>query len=401
MAPRTRIVDGWWLPALYGLTAATILLTAAIAMYGVLHPGSPPHYGLLADALRHGRLDIAQRLYDDTFWNGRAYIPMGPLPAALMIPAVVVFGTSFPTTCLSAVMLVFGAVALMATWRTLSITSWEDRVCLTLLTLGGTTYLSSLVVNSSYFSEHIVVFACLSGALLLALRRRLPWMAGALVGLAALTRAPDALAIAPIALLYASRGDQWAWRTALSVALGALPFLLLLALYNAARFGNPLDGGYAAQTLSVNPLIAARSVGLFSLSHLPKNLYYLLVAAPQPFDGEMTPVMRFPWLTPSDWGTGILWISPWLLAGIFARGRQAAILAAGAALVLFPALTFYSTGWVQFGSRYAIDAFPFLAVLAVIAVKQRGWQRWVAPLTAYSVLANVAGAYWLVHRLGG
>jgi hypothetical protein len=175
--------------------------------------------------------------------------------------------------------------------------------------------------------------------------------------------------------------------------------LLLLGAYNWVRFASPLETGYSLQ-IQPPALQEARLAGMSSLQHLPKDLYYFLIAAPDMVGGEQAPVVGFPWLVPSPWGMGIIFVAPWLLTGLWARGRTAAALATGG-LVLLPGLLQIGGGWVQFGNRYSLDALPFLAGLAAIAIQQRGLQRWLPVLGVYGVLVNSWGAAWLVTFLGG
>jgi hypothetical protein len=71
-----------------------------------------------------------------------------------------------------------------------------------------------------------------------------------------------------------------------------------------------------------------------------------------------------------------------------------------AALLVLP-LLYYSIGWIQFGFRYATDALPLLAALAVLGVWRMGWRRWIVPVTIYCVAINLIGTYWLVFQFAG
>ncbi len=77
----------------------------------------------------------------------------------------------------------------------------------------------------------------LLASLILAVDRRWPLLAGLLLGAAAAARLPVGLAF-PL-LLYLYGRDGW-WRVLVGLAIPAL----LVAGYNAARFGDPLEFGY-------------------------------------------------------------------------------------------------------------------------------------------------------------
>ncbi|MFN2466169.1 MAG: hypothetical protein ABR598_07895, partial [Candidatus Dormibacteria bacterium] len=143
-----------------------------------------------------------------------------------------------------------------------------------------------------------------------------------------------------------------------------------------------------------NPeLIALRAQGLFAIAHVPVNLYYMLVAPPLSIGG------RWPWLRPSEWGMGLVFVSPWLLVAPWARGRDAAWLALGFVAVILPSLLYYGIGWIQFGYRYGLDGLPFLAALAALGYRRLGLGL-LPPLCVVATLVNLAGADWLLRALG-
>jgi hypothetical protein len=399
----TRLEDFLHRPRLAVTSAYVVALWCLpLLAIGVFKPASAHHYGLLAQAFLQGHLDLPARTYDDTFWHGHVYLPWGPFPSVLLMPLVATWGSSIPMVVLTVPATVLSAVGLMRLWRALGVDELGPRAWLTVLTLGGTSFLASAVLNSTYFTEHAVSFTLVTWALVLAFEKRLPLVAGVLIGLAALTRAPNALIVIPVAFVYirgmplSEAARRWAW-----LALGALPGIALVFLYNAVRFGSPLDSGYGPQILVDPTLIAARNVGLFSLAHLPKNLYYFLVAGPLPLGGERAAVLKPPFITFSQWGTGLVWVSPWLFLGLWARGKVAVWLWTGVATLLALPLLYYGIGWIQFGFRYATDATPLIAALAVLGSWTRGWRRWIVPVTIYCLVVNLVGTYWLVFQFAG
>jgi hypothetical protein len=388
------------LPQVLALACLLLIATVVLSIMGLLHPGSPPDHSVLAYSLLHGRVDVPASLYDHVPYRGLAYLPFGPLPAALMIPAVLAVGPLVPDILLGLILAFCTLPGLDALWKELGWSDSRERLWLTMLVTGGTVWLAALVVNSSYYVNHLLVFALLLWALVLALRGRAPTAAGLLVGLATLTRSSSVLALLPLAGVYMVRVDGRRDRLlALSLlVVGCLPGVLFTGVYNAARFGSPLESGYSLQQLAYPPLAAARAVGLFSLAHLPKNLYYLLIAGPLPLGGVGEGVLRFPWVVPSTWGMGVLWVSPWILAGMCTRGRLGLVLALGGLFMLIPDLFYYGVGWKQFGYRYALDALPFFAAWAALGLRKPRAARWVPLLAVYGVAVNIAGAAWLLQQ---
>jgi hypothetical protein len=392
-----RVLRERWAALLSSATALVLLWQVVLLLARGTNPGSPPHFALLAQAFLHGRVSLDALVYDSVFFHGAVYLPFGPLPAVLLMPAVAIWGSDVPVNLLSATCMALTIPALWSIWASVGVSAYASRVWLTLLALGGTAYLSAMTINSTYFAAHAVSVLFLSWAVALALRRRYPALAGVFVGLATLTKAPMVLSLLPLALLYIDGAD--APRRAALVALGALPAIALFGAYNIARFGTVFSTGEDQVVLTVPALISAHAVGLLSPQHLPKALYYFLAAAPLPLSGENTPVFKLTQFRPSDWGMGLVWVSPWLFAGVLARGRRAAILGLAVVLLVGPTLFYYGIGWVQFGYRYAIDALPFMAALAAVALAQRRRLHWLPAFAAYSLIVNVWGAQWLITRL--
>jgi hypothetical protein len=230
-----------------------------------------------------------------------------------------------------------------------------------------------------------------------------------MAGAAFLSRAPVAFAIPFYALLLA--GDaaweprrwpvgKWLW-----LAVGVAPSILFFFWYNAARFGSPLESGYALAT--VPPFLEAqRELGLFALAHVPMNLDYLFLKLPGPniVDGSL----QFPFFRPDGLGMSILLTSPGLLYAVRAPWRESRSwwLLGAAALVLLPTLLYYGGGWLQYGYRYALDSIPFVFALCGLAAAHDerlaeivgfrgpaigvGW-RWLIVL---GVVVGLGGVYW-------
>src|SRR5439155_4680933 len=113
--------------------------------------------------------------------------------------------------------------------------------------------------------------------------RRRPIVLGLLLALILATRVTAALVglwcIAEV--LRAGDTRSRTLRSLVSMGLPCLVAAALLLLYNYARFGDAFDQGYAEQL--VPPFAAAtRAQGIFSVRHVPGNLYYMLLASPTP-----------------------------------------------------------------------------------------------------------------------
>jgi hypothetical protein len=368
-----------------------------------VHGTSAAAYTEMASSFLQGRLDVAPDLHDVAVVDGRGYYPFGPVPALLLLPFVAAFGRGVPNALLGVSAL---AIALPALYLLVRRGVPESRPAWwwLLATVAGTPLLACAFNDNPYYAAHVIVVACLAWALVLALDGTRPLLAGILVGLAAATRLDAIAAVIPVGLLYLEEAAglrDLRGRRALIVAAGVAPFLVLMAWYNLARFDNPFESGYALQYLNYPWLAALRAQGLFSIRHVPENLYYFLVAGPIFADGARSLPSGFPWVVPSEWGMGMLWTSPWLFLALGARGRRAAFVAVGALAVLLPSLLYYGVGWIQFGYRYSLDALPFLLLLAVWGAQRLAISRRVLlPLFTWSLLVNAWGDLWLMGMWG-
>jgi hypothetical protein len=164
-----------------------------------------------------------------------------------------------------------------------------------------------------------------------------------------------------------------------------VPALLLLvtAMYNYARFGSPLDFGYARIPGVLNEPWYRH--GLFSFHAIPWNVYEML------FKG-MADMPVFPYLRADPFGGAIFTASPFLFL-LFREGgkRKAAAWLAIGALTLILWLHGNPGGW-QFSYRYAMILLPWMFLL----IAENGPSRISAievSLFVISVLMNALGVY--------
>jgi hypothetical protein len=226
----------------------------------------------------------------------------------------------------------------------------DERTAVALLALlFGTPLFAYGLLN---FSHALAAFALFGAWVLLFVRAspRNDVIAGALIGLGVLSEYPCAVAGAVLI--------AFAWRRALRIIAGGVPFAIVLAIYNKLAFGTffALSSGNER-----NPEFRELAGhGIFGIG-VPKldALLHLL------FD-------------PSK---GLFVFSPVLLLALFAikRARQTlskdafgALVATPLALViLYSGYPNWHGGWTV-GARYLVPAMPFLALLLVFTeVKRR------------------------------
>lgn len=335
------------------------------------------HYVYLADALLHGRVDVVpppESWSDFVFLaDGRIYVPLGPLPAILALPGVLIWGFDFNAGLLSYVLTIFNALLLWRILAQIGIHERSQRIWLCLLFVCGTVYFSVMHAASSWFQAHILTVTLMLLAITESVGRRRALVIGVALGGLMLTRTSAFFALPFfVIMLYDGNWRQWV-RRMLLLAPGILAASASLMLYNYTRFGTPLESGYGMAKLYDEVLYEARNAGLFSPVHIPKNLYAMLLLAPQPYPSINAPVLEFPYIAPSYWGLGLFWNTPAFLAAFLAPRKDKLVLANWAASFSVALLlcTYYGVGLAQNGYRYALDFMPFLFMNAALVLSQR------------------------------
>jgi hypothetical protein len=385
---------------------------AVIARHAnLLKPSHFAYFNYLARAFLDGHLHLVElplSTHDLSVFGGRYYLYWPPFPAVALMPFVAVWGTRFSDVLFTIVLggLGVAAVGLLlrdATSAGLIGVSAERRNLLVATLAFGCPYLTLAAYGRVWYTAQLIGFLCVAVAFLAAVRLR-GWtavvVAGTAIACAGLTRNHLVFTgLWPAAVLLhrglqpaGERGPEPAARRRLllQAAAGIAPVLAaiaLLAVYNAARFGSPLETGIGFHRMDPGFRAEFERFGAFSLHFLPTNLRYQFFAYPFPLRPE------------SLMGGSLFLLTPVFLAAFWglraARPRwSAATLVASIVVTAIPILLLMGTGWTQFGPRYAVDfAVPLLLLTAA------GLERWpvwlVASLTAISVLHYLAGALYL------
>lgn len=362
--------------------AATIVV---FVVYFVTHRRSNAfnQYVLLADAFLHRRLYLvdAPPWLELTRVGRRGYVLDPPAPAALLMPFVAAWGTKFRQVYLTLVLgpLAVGAYTLAAARK------WGPRTAITTATLVGLgTNLWWVSTDGGLWSvaHTCAVFFC-AVAFLESTGRRRPWLVGALLGLAGLSRLPTFLLFPLYAQpLVKGRARRPALKilAVFALALGGAASIYLA--YNCARFGNPLDGGWSTSEYLSEPWFAR---GRFHPSYVWRHVYAILFESPR-FSDEV------PFLLPDNAGVALLLTTPAFLYALRApMNEENAGVIAALVLASTPLLLHGLTGGAQFGYRYALDLLPALLVLTVSGIRAANAKRVLLVIGAGCV-ANLWGA---------
>ncbi len=318
--------------------------------------------------------------------DGGWFSPFPPLLSVLLVPFAI---TGMPIwTDVSAA--VFGGVSVALMWTLLGRldVAQVPRMALTLGWAFGSEVLWVAGTGGQHLAPEVLAAALLLGALVLAFDRRWPLLAGLLLGAAAAARLPVGLAL-PL-LLYLYGRDGW-WRVLIGLAVPAL----LVAGYNFARFGDPLEFGYGMiRDVDGNSVLDESWYphGIDSIWYIPQGLYTMLLKG---VDWQDTS----PWVLPGWGGTSVLLTMPILWWVVEARGRLALVTAITAALVLLPDLAHGNPGFAQVGYRFIVDALPLLWILLAITFRDGLTRAASVALAAGSAVTIwLCGVVWMGYQ---
>jgi hypothetical protein len=375
------------------MRSALALGTVAALVYLLLGPVDVDNaFGPLATAFLHGWLAVPDGSSMELvkIGNGLSYVPFPPVPALPFLAADLV-GLSPSNATLTALA---GGVAVALAFlllRGLQVRQ-APAVWLTAGLAGSLLWVAG--TGGTWLYAQVLALALALGALNLAVRGRLPLLAGLLLGLAAGSRLPVGLSLPLLAYLY--RGS---WPRLAQLAAGILAVAIPLAAYNLARFGSPLEFGYGAIT-SWNgvPTVAGEqwyAAGIVSLSYIPRSIGVMLFAG-------FGVVTQPPWLRP-DWsGLSIALTAPMFLLALPAwRHRLGGIALGTAVLVMLPNWAHGNWGFYQYGYRYLVDAMPALLVALALLWRERA-SPWLIAAVLLGIAVNGYGLWAdAVNFIGG
>lgn len=362
----------------------------------------------LAFSLLHGKFHLPEPIrytswQDSAFFNGKYYVYLGPLPALFLIPAVAVWGQNFPQQAL----IIFAG--LVNFWLMFKLAQKfglkkNDSLWLTTAFIFGSVYLFLSIVNISCYLVQIVGFTFLLAALYEFFHQKRWLLIGLFSALAGMSRY-TLFCSGLFFLIELVRNENKNKKSAFfKLCLPIIGAIIILAFYNYQRFGNILDTGYTYNPTLPPGVKEASQENLFSLKHLPGNLFFLLFKGPEAVRKTQTNyLLKFPFLRASEWGMGIFFTSPFLLYLFLVsfKKRLDSSLLIASIVGIIPSLLYSGSGMWQYGYRYALDIYAFLFILLARFFKKK-MPVLAKILIVYSILFNLflMGSIWGVYVFG-
>ncbi|OGM09835.1 hypothetical protein A2W13_01475 [Candidatus Woesebacteria bacterium RBG_16_36_11] len=366
-----------------------IIFVLVFLIYLLTSAGNTPYnyFIRLADAFIHGRYWLTENppWLSELIPAGlnKYYVVYPPMPAILSIPFVFLFGKNLPQQYIAHLLgagLVILTIAL--SWkikRDKMLALWSGI----LIGLGSIIWFLSSVGSAWYMGQISAAFF-LTAAIYESLSKKRALLIGIFLGVAYLSRIQLVLTL-PF-FLYQIKGK--CLNEYLKFILGVTPFVIFNAVYNYLRFGVPWDKAYYLIPGLLNEPWFSK--GLFNISYIPNNLKVIFLSLPI-FKKE------FPYIQPSWEGLAIWITTPAFIYSIYASIKERIVLLSWFTILLISLVIFShgTTGFAQFGYRFAVDFYPFLMLLTIKGVAKTGlkWQHWL--LLVIGVVVNLWGILWI------
>lgn len=326
-------------------------------------------YVLLAQSFLQGVLSTANPPYngsDYALFEGKYFWPLGPFPAVILIPFVFIF-QNFRQSFIQFPLNVLNFFLLFKIARRLDLTPHRALLLATFF-IFGSIYTQNAAIPGSWYYAHIVATTLILLAILEFLGKKRYLLIGLLIGLATTTR--FTLIFTSVFFLFDLLKRPVNAKNVLKFTLPIVSALFILGIYNYLRFHNFLESGYNLQLIYWQAELR-RNEGLFSLKHIPVNIYYMLFAGPQPVLDGPSHILKPPYIKYEAHGLSMFFLSPILFLLFKAKLSEKIVKysLATIAVMLVPILTYYGIGYEQVGYRYALDFFPFVFLILAPAVK--------------------------------
>lgn len=259
----------------------------------------------------------------------------------------------------------------------------------------GSIYTPLALLPASWYFAQVVACSLLIYAIWEFLAKRRYLLIGITIAASVATRFN--LILSSIFFLYFLLKKPFLLKNLIKFSAPIIISLILLGVYNYLRFQNPFEHGYNLQIIP-QEATQRREIGLFSASHIPSNLFFMLLKGPEPVLNNAHE-LKAPFITFDAYGLSLFFLSPvlFLLYRANFQKELTKVSIATALLMLIPMLTYYGIGHKQVGYRYALDLLPFIFLIMVDPFKTTTI-RLLYPLILFGVIFSV---FFSMLYLGG
>jgi hypothetical protein len=350
------------------------------------------HYVHLANSFLHGRLDFievpSQYLgWDDTsLYNGRHYWPLGVFPALILLPFVFVFGNGSVQVYIST-LLTFLNLLLLYKISLKTSKRVEASIVLAFAYIFSSAYAAVAYFSISWWFAHVVATSCILLSIYFTYVKSRPLLSGTFFAFGFLSRISLIFGILFFPLYYYFFHREKFIKMLFNFFVPVLLGILISFSYNYLRFGGIFKTGYEYQ-LTIPEIIANRNVAMWSIKHIPTNLYLFLLKGPGVVYKSGTLVLTD--IIPDRWGMSFLITSPIFLLILAANFRKSLNKIAGVSALAIALFIFgsFGTGAYQYGYRFALDFQPFLYLILADHFRERDIGLFTIFLVSLSLIFN-------------
>jgi len=321
------------------------------------------------------------------------------MPAIVLMPFTFIFSTNFKLSYLSFIMVVLLFFVIYKLNFKLGIKDKNSSLWLSFFFVFSNIFLAQIFLVNTYSFSKIFVIFFLFLALYEFFNQRRYYLIGIFIAMAGMSRVPSYLASTFFALyivFYDKHGLKL--KKLFYLFSPIIVSVLILCLYNLLRFGNILETGYTYQLVGYEFFKNAQKIGLFSLRHIPANLYYFLFKGLEHIlINPKTMVLRYPYVHYNPWGLSIVFTSPLFIYLLFHSTLKNKIIKLAFITVFvmaIPIFTWFGIGFSQFGHALTLSLYPFLYLILVTSLINK---KVTSNIKLVIILAAFFNIYLLYH----
>lgn len=350
----------------------------------------------LAQSFLQFRADLPnpQSTYDLAYFNGKWYAPWGFLPALFLMPIQLVMGRFVPILYITLFFASFDSVLVYLLLSRLKREffprlSYMAIASLLMLYAFGTTHVYIGTLGSVWHVVQMVSnFFGTAGIYFIFKKNRTLkdyFLSSCFISISLLGRTTIVFLICIPIILYLKEYypikkkdvNEIFSLFGKMICIFGVPLIITSSaffFYNFIRFNNPLEYGYSF--INEAPYLAdlRRTYGAFSIRNIPRNLWYMIAETPP------ITLINKPTITFNLKGNSIFFLTPvfltiflasWIQKKRHAISWDPYIISLWIAILAttIPSLMHYSSGWMQFGYRYALDITLPLLILSLFGIK--------------------------------